>query len=93
MRSLIQRIKLRRKAPLDADNLVFGPYFEKSSDGYSGVCRRTLACMHDTERFVTNRPWVTTIDAQMFVDAWERGAEWVSSNACTQNGKHSEPGD
>jgi hypothetical protein len=85
-RSLVHRMKLRRKTPLDADSLVFGPYFEKSLDGYSGVCRRTLACMRDTERFVTNRPWVTTIDAQMFVDAWEQGAGWMREtrdNPCT----------
>jgi hypothetical protein len=88
LRSLAHRMEFRRKAPLDAEHLVFGPYFERGSDGGYRGCRRTLACMNDTERFVTNRPWVTTIDAQMFANAWEQGAEWMQNNACTQSEKH-----
>ena len=82
IRSLVRHMELRRKRPHDVDGLVFGPYWEDISDGNLRLNKRTHACIRDTEHFVTTYPWVTTIDAAVFVHAWELGAEWGLSNSC-----------
>ena len=82
IRSLVHHMELRRKRPHDVDGLVFGPYLEQSLDGSYRPCKRTDACMQDTEHFLTRYPWVSTIDAAVFVRAWELGAEWGLGNSC-----------
>jgi hypothetical protein len=81
-RSLVYRMGIRYKRPHDVDGVVFGPYWEKTSDGNLPLSIRTQSCIGDTERFVNGFPWVTTIDAAVFVHAWELGAEWGMSNSC-----------
>lgn len=82
IRSLLRHMEIRRKRPHDVDGVVFGPHLERSLDGSYQVSKRTHACMQDTEDLLTKYPWVTAIDAAVFVHAWELGAEWGLSSAC-----------
>jgi hypothetical protein len=81
IRSLVHRIEIRRTKQFDLYGVVFdGPYLEAGLDGDYQLCKRTHACIEDTEHFLASRPWATAVDAEMFQHAWELGAEWVSSN-------------
>ena len=38
---------------------------------------RTRACIRDTQEIGTIRPRATLLDRQLFVEGWQRGAEWA----------------
>jgi len=81
-RSFLARIQIVRKR---RPYLVpFGPAIELLPNGHRQPCRRTHACMRDRENFFSSRPWATLVDVEIFVAAWNMGAEWRAdiSDSC-----------
>ncbi len=40
---------------------------------------RAAACIQNTERISSNRPWATPLDWSAYRDSWEAGVEWALS--------------
>jgi hypothetical protein len=83
LRSLAHRMALRCKRRYELYGLEFGPFHQVGADGVLELHTRTHACIGDIEKFVAAYPWATMVDAEMYRDAWERGATWAESNSCT----------
>ena len=78
-RSLVYRMKLRRKRRYNVYGLVLGPCLQLTPT--EGLCMnmRSLACISDIESFLSERPWATIVDQEVYQDAWVKGAEWAES--------------
>jgi len=74
----IHRHRMAAQTPLDAEHLVFGPFFEENSGrGYRGCRAHSLHASHRTFRDQSSVG--NAIDAQYFADAWSR-----EPNGCGQ---------
>jgi hypothetical protein len=51
-------------------------------DGHLELCTRTHACTADIENFVSDHPWATMVDVEIYRDAWVLGALWGERNFC-----------
>jgi hypothetical protein len=59
------------------------PLSELGEDGVRRPNIRIRACIDDMRNYAVEHPWATTLDLEMYRDAWKAGAEWASRSACT----------
>ena len=52
-----------------------GPTWELDASGHLVRCKRTGACIQDTENFLSTYPKATMLEEWVFVQAWKLGAE------------------
>jgi len=79
IRSLLYRISILCKRRYDLFGLNVGPIHEIHS-GYANWNTRTHACTVDMQNFLASRPWSTTIDLELYRDAWAQGEKWGACN-------------
>ncbi len=65
---------------------VFGvsglPLSEVGEDGVQVPNIRMRSCRDYIRNYAQVRPWATTLDLEIYRDAWQAGAEWAAHNAC-----------
>jgi hypothetical protein len=83
LRSLAYRMRLRHTRRYDVYGLDLGPCHQPGSSGHLEMNTRTLACIADIENFLSVRPWATTVDLEVYRDAWVKGAEWGKNRRCS----------
>jgi len=81
MRSLIHCMEIRRKRPFDVEGVDWGACLEQIADGTYRIRTNIHGCIQDTERFLANFPWMTTIEAAIFAHAWKLGEQWHAGEA------------
>ncbi len=82
LRSLAYRMRLQYKRHYRVYGIDLGPCHQMKPSGHPELNMRTLGCIADIENFGSARPWATTIDLEVYRDAWAKGAEWVANNSC-----------
>lgn len=72
-RSLFGRISIRRKR---MNCVSIGPTWERLSTGHLVECTRTLVRSADIREMLSNRPWASLGDLQVFLEGWDRGERY-----------------
>jgi hypothetical protein len=57
-----------------------GREYQRCHDGSFQECSETHSRTSDTLRLYTDRPWLTCLDASLFVEGWNAGAQFGSRN-------------
>ncbi len=55
--------------------LDVGPVFQERESGGFQLCKQSLACIRDMQQVFAERP-ESLADLQLFLEGWDRGAEW-----------------
>lgn len=76
LRSLLYRIRFEYRLATLGGGVGFGPLVETDHTGVHVSCKRTLACIRDSQNFLVGHPWATDYDRTLFRDAWMAGARW-----------------
>lgn len=76
-----RRIRVLLETRVHARLLIVDPLRSVSQDSGERQQARD-ACIEDMRKVFADRPWLTAIDAEMFVRAWRAGAEWSARNHC-----------
>jgi hypothetical protein len=82
IRNLFWRIREIRRTQLHRRGISINPLRQTPSPPE----RRENAlacCIQDTRSLCTSRPVTTLIEAQLFVQGWELGADWLNRNCGT----------
>jgi hypothetical protein len=57
------------------------PLSELGTDGVRVPNTRIRSCIDDMRSYAESHPWATTLDLEMYRDAWLAGAEWADHNS------------
>jgi len=76
-RSLVPRILFRLKKNLDSCGVDLGTSHQTHPSGHPVPSTRTRARIHDTQCMLSNHPWATLVDLEIFLEGWEKGARWA----------------
>lgn len=74
----------------DTHRVPMGSAYLESLSGRVYENIRTDACIRDTERSSSNRPWATPLDWTAYRDSWEAGVEWALSTLSSDSTLDSE---
>ncbi len=77
-RNFAYRISATLRARLFERGVDMGPEYQRSPDGSFQECNETRIRTSDTLRLYTDRPWLTCLDASLFVEGWNAGAQFGS---------------
>ena len=75
LRSFYHRIQLLRSRG-GSRRLEMGLVFEPASHGYLVRSRRTHARNRDTQKLLSDYPWLSLEDCHLFLLGWDAGEEW-----------------
>jgi hypothetical protein len=79
--SLAHRMALQWRRCRNPYIVIVGPLLERTTTGDLRMNTRTHACRSDIESFAASRRWATTIDLEIYRDAWVKGSEWGENNS------------
>jgi hypothetical protein len=78
IRSLRARMKaLQGEMPC----LEFGPMWQPIPNSHPKKCNRTLARIADTQALLSNRPWASLGDLEIFLAGWDMGERFCIGEA------------
>lgn len=83
IRALLNTKLYRRDLPVDPGVQITSSLPERQ--------RFQDACIRDAYDLLAERPWLTLADREIFVRAWQRGAEWTARNYCRKSLSFSRP--
>jgi len=76
VRSLVPRIRYRLNRNLDAGGVDLGTVWKTQPHGPLLRNTRTQSRIRDTQCMLATLPWATAADLAIFLEGWDRGAEW-----------------
>lgn len=82
-RSFLGHIQTVRERRLWESGVDLGPALETQPSGHLGPCIRTRACIRDRQRVHESHPWGSPVDLLLFLEGWDRGAEFGRRHACS----------
>jgi hypothetical protein len=82
-RNYRHRILVTIQARLFERGVDLGPLCRKDARGCYLECSDTRARSDDTQRLYKERPWVTVLDAEMFLAGWTKGSQFRLRNPDT----------
>jgi hypothetical protein len=85
LRSLGGHIRIHNTRRLWATGVDSGPAWGIDANGRPGPDIRTHARMRDMQKLHGSFPWASLVDFPIFLEGWDRGAEWTQRNP--ENGK------
>jgi hypothetical protein len=74
--SLPARMSFQYKLATCHGALGFAPLAALDCNGVLKPCKRTLACIRDTQNFLATHPKATAYDRMIYQDAWLEGEIW-----------------
>ena len=80
LRSFCGHIDIHNKRRLWMTGVDSGPAWGIDASGHSGPDIRTHARMKDTQKLCESFPWASLVDSLIFLEGWDKGAEWASGN-------------
>lgn len=80
LRSFWLRTRLRYERGYGRYPVPFLPSCYLAPSGDYREDMRSRACMSDIESFLSERPWATVVDQEVYRDGWLAGAEWSVRN-------------
>jgi hypothetical protein len=86
LRTCLRRIVSISELEIYRNGLPSGPAFQIDETGNLRLCKQTLACIQDSQQLTQDHQGrLSLLDVRLFVEGWNRGAEWGLSNARSQN--------
>ena len=78
------------KIRISKDTVDFGPALRRLPDGSLLPEERTLARSRCTDSLLATRPWVDSVDVQIFLEGFEAGEQWSlhTSGMGNEHNKH-----
>jgi hypothetical protein len=73
-RSLVGRMKTRREKQHYL--VTVGPAWVTDPTKRLAPCTRTRARTTDIQEMLSNRPWASLVDLEIFLEGWDRGEKW-----------------
>ena len=70
------RIRATLQTRLFERGVDLGPLCQKHADGSYRPCNETHARTEDTLRLCRERPWLTVLDSELFLEGWTMGAQF-----------------
>jgi hypothetical protein len=82
-RSLVGRMKTRRERQHYL--VTVGPAWVTDPTQRLVPCTRTRARTTDIQEMLSNRPWASLVDLEIFLEGWDRGEKWASQECNSES--------
>lgn len=85
-RNFLHRIGSIRQSPIYREGLEIGSEYHSIPWEDFRPCTQTRGCSADIEWLYKVRPWITLVDAEIFLEGWKRGAASPRCTICSESG-------